>query len=265
MALYQTDAMNSHPPQDFKDCFAIVKEHLRQKSDNKLVWQKSQPYPPFLEHLSFHLGNQKFFVTIIDVDQKLKVPSDIYGAAHAARLFNGLPCAIFVAKSEGKWSVIGEDWCLYAPENDEWPVHGLFNPSDLLTKEKIPLNQNELHYAAVRAKVEEFHKEFDGSKFQTQYDPGIFPSFRMQRPNIAYEEAFCVFASPFPVVSSNDDSRKKKLIEIKSHIIELGLKVYTLDVQVIASEQDLSDEEKIIQVCRCEPYYIISKKFEHLA
>lgn len=264
MALYQTEAMNWPPSQDFKDCFALVKAHLVQKSDNGLVWQKSQPHPPFLEHLSFHLGNQKFFVTITDVDQKLEVPNDISGAAHAARLFNGLPCAIFVEKSDGNWSVIGEDWCLYAPENDEWPVHGLFNPIDLLTTEKIPLNQNELHYAAVRGKVEQFHDEFEGSKFRVQYDPGIFPSFTMQRPGIAYEEAFCVFANPFASFGSDKDERKRKLIEMKSTFMDLGLKAFSLDVQVIAAEQDLGDEENIVQVCRCEPYYIMSKKLEYL-
>ena len=264
MTLYQSKGMNIVPSQDFKDCFALVKKHLLQKSDNGLVWQKSQPNPPFLEHLSFHLGNQKFFVTITDVDQELEVPSDINNAAHAARLFNGLPCAIFVEKSDGKWSIIGEDWCLYAPENDEWPVHGLFNPIDLLTTEKIPLNQNELHYAAVRGMVQKYSDEFEGSKFNTQYDPGIFPSYTMQRVDIPYEEAFCVFANPFPSFGSDEDERKKKLIEMKSAFMDLGLKAYSLDVQVIAAEQSLGDKENIVQLCRCEPYYIMSKKLELL-
>ena len=69
---FQIDAKNYEPTQDYIDCYFMVKNHLSVKSDNSLVWQKCYPTPPFQEHISFHLGNQSFFVRLYDIKEELE-------------------------------------------------------------------------------------------------------------------------------------------------------------------------------------------------
>lgn len=264
MTLYYEEAMDYQPSKNFEDCYAVVKEHLLLKSDNALVWQKSWPRPPFLEHLSFHLGNQKFFVAIADIDEELDVPPNTDGFVQAARLFNGIPCCIWTRKVNGKWTVIGDDWALYAPEGDEWPVTGKFNPTDLLTDIKIPLNRAEIHYSAVRGLMSAYSEQFKGSKFNPQYDPDLWPSFIMQRPGNSYDEAFLVFAHHYPEMGARDDDSKNKVEEIQSRLLSNGMKSYILDVQVIAEGQDVKDNENIIPICRCEHYLTAVPKMRDL-
>lgn len=264
MTLYHGGAMDYQPTDDFINCYAVVKEHLLLKSDNALVWQKSWPRAPFLEHLSFHLGNQKFFVMIADIDEELTVPENADGFVKAARLFNGIPCCIWVRKVSDKWSIVGDDWGLYAPEGDEWPVNGQFNPTDLLTEEKIPLNSAEIHYAAVRGLMSAYSDQFEGAIFNPQYDPHLWPSFIMQRPDTLYDEAFLVFAHHYPEMGTRDDNKKNSVEEMQSQLLSGGIKSFVIDVQVIAADQDVKDRENIIPVCRCEHYFTMAPKLRDL-
>jgi len=53
----------------FFGCWQAVGEHLDRQVDSGIrSWLRAHPYPPFLEHLSFRLGNQLFFVRVEDVD-----------------------------------------------------------------------------------------------------------------------------------------------------------------------------------------------------
>lgn len=182
MTLYHSESMSYEPTQDFKDCYQFVKQHLLIQSDNGLVWQKATPRPPFAEHLSFHLGNQKFFVTIADVEDELELPPNSpKGTVYAAELFNGIPCCIWVKKINGNWTVFEKGWGLVALNGHKWPVNGNINPISLITDKKIPLNSYELHYAAVICLIEQYYERFEGAQFNVQYDPGLWPSFSMKR------------------------------------------------------------------------------------
>ena len=262
MTLYSSEGMTFEPSQDFKDCHAVVKEHLLLKSDSGLVWQKSSPSPPFAEHLSFHLGNQKFFVRINDIDDELEVPPNTQGTKYAAKLFNGIECDIWVKKIDGNWTIMGDDWALHAPEDGEYPVQGWFDPTDLLTEEKIPLNSAEIHYSAVICLRDEYLSRFKLPYFYAQYDPGLLPSFRMQRDGVSYVESFIVLASHYPDWNNKLDQRRKTIDETIARLMDEGEKTYIVDAQLISAEQDLKDSENIIPVCRCEPYYVAASKIK---
>ncbi len=53
----------------FFPCWKAAGIHLSKQVDGGIQsWLRAHPYPPFLEHLSFRLGNQLFFVRVDDVD-----------------------------------------------------------------------------------------------------------------------------------------------------------------------------------------------------
>ena len=54
----------------FLPCWKAAGIHLSKQVDGGIQsWLRAHPYPPFLEHLSFRLGNQLFFVRVEDVDR----------------------------------------------------------------------------------------------------------------------------------------------------------------------------------------------------
>lgn len=61
----------------FFPCWKAVRIHLSKQVDSGIqTWLRGHPNPPFLEHLSFRLGNQLFFVRVEDIDQKVKGPGN---------------------------------------------------------------------------------------------------------------------------------------------------------------------------------------------
>lgn len=57
---------------DFKQCWQSAGRHLQSQVEGGLTWMRASLDEPFMEHLSFRLGNQLFFVRVIDVDNELK-------------------------------------------------------------------------------------------------------------------------------------------------------------------------------------------------
>lgn len=50
---------------DFLKCWQAAGMHLdKQVQGGIKSWLRAHPYPPVLEHLSFRLGNQLFFVRV---------------------------------------------------------------------------------------------------------------------------------------------------------------------------------------------------------
>ena len=54
---------------EFLKCWHAAALHLNKQVQGGIqAWLRNNPYPPFLEHLSFRLGNQLFFVRVEDID-----------------------------------------------------------------------------------------------------------------------------------------------------------------------------------------------------
>ena len=61
---------------EFSACWHAAGHHLSQQVQGGIQsWLRADLSPPFLEHLSFRLGNQLFFVRIEDVDNKVHGPA----------------------------------------------------------------------------------------------------------------------------------------------------------------------------------------------
>lgn len=73
--------MDMHEVSDeFAACWQAAGRHLQsQTHDGQLSWLKANLNPPFLEHLSFRMGNQLFYVRIDDVDGDVQGPGNPNG------------------------------------------------------------------------------------------------------------------------------------------------------------------------------------------
>lgn len=132
--------------------------------DHACIWLKNELRPPFLEHLSFRLGNQLFFIRIEDMENRLDVPGTRHGLQRIADACMGHACLMPMLKRSGQWVPASSDWGLVSiPETKVLPPHpdayglhialrhGLpINPPSLVTSEKIEMTDWELQDFAVQ-------------------------------------------------------------------------------------------------------------------
>ena len=66
--------------EEFVNCWNAAGLHIQNQAQGDLQsWLRANLNPPFLEHLSFRLGNQLFFIQIEDVDNILEIPGSRKG------------------------------------------------------------------------------------------------------------------------------------------------------------------------------------------
>ncbi len=196
--MYQIEMHQMTPA--FHACWAAAGEHLDRQVDGGIKsWLRAHPYPPWLEHLSFRLGNQLFFVHIVDVDRKVTGPGNPRGAITAAGKANGIACVMPMKRSwTGKWSPDRPGWGLL-DEHTGQPV----DPVALVTDEKIEMTAWERQDIAVQAVRDDLAKsgfQLDSWQGNPEIDPAIwfvgksgglewvvvrtvmFPAIRAERP-----------------------------------------------------------------------------------
>ena len=183
----------------FFPCWKAAGIHLSKQVDGGIQsWLRAHPYPPFLEHLSFRLGNQLFFVRIEDVDGKAQGPGTLRGLAAAARDANGHACILPMKKKlfGGSWVADMPGWGLLNAETRK-PI----NPVSLVTEEKIEMTSWEVHDMAVQVVRDYLQKEgFELMSWQgnPEVDPSIWFVGKTRKP-----EWVVVRSAKFP--ASNAD------------------------------------------------------------
>ncbi|NCC23426.1 MAG: hypothetical protein EOM26_13375 [Alphaproteobacteria bacterium] len=103
-----------------------------------------------MEHLSFRLGNQLFFIRVQDVDEGCEGPGNLPGLAAIAREAQGHACILpmkkkFLGFRGGAWVPVAPGWGLLDAVS-RCPV----DPDTLITDEKIEVTPWELHDMAVQ-------------------------------------------------------------------------------------------------------------------
>ena len=62
---------------EFAKCWQAAGMHLEQQAGGNISsWIRVNLEPPFLEHLSFRLGNQLFFIRVEDADEAVVAPGN---------------------------------------------------------------------------------------------------------------------------------------------------------------------------------------------
>ncbi|AGK58678.1 hypothetical protein HYPDE_35033 [Hyphomicrobium denitrificans 1NES1] len=156
----------------FARCWQAAGRHIAAQAQGPISWLKAALVPPYLEHLSFRLGNQLFFVRIEDVDSELDVPASREGLLRIAEGCNGYPCLMPMRLRAGNWLPEAGGWGLIDAHT------GLaIDPVALVSDERIEMTDWEVHDAAVQVVRDDLKSA--GKKLMSwtghpQVDPAIW-------------------------------------------------------------------------------------------
>ena len=85
--------------EDFARCWKAAGLQIQNQAQGTLQsWIRANLEPPFLEHLSFRLGNQLFYIQLEDVDGNLMVPGNLEGLLAIADGCAGHACLIVASR-----------------------------------------------------------------------------------------------------------------------------------------------------------------------
>ncbi len=156
--------------QEFAECWHAAGLHLQEQGQGALKWLRSHLAPPFLEHFSFRIGNQLFFVRVEDADDRVKGPSSIAGLFEVADGCKGHACLMPMIKRGNEWRCAAPGWGLLDAHTEK-----ILNPVALVTDEKIEMSDWELQDFAVQIVRNDLEKS--GKQLMSwQSNPGVNPS-----------------------------------------------------------------------------------------
>lgn len=229
---------------DFLPCWKAAGIHLSKQVDSGLhTWLRAHPYPPFLEHLSFRLGNQLFFVRVEDVDGKVIGPGNAQGHITAARAANGRACILPMKKKfmSGAWVADMPGWGLLDATTG-MPI----NPVELVSDQKIEMTQWEVHDMAVQVVRDHLAKEgYELMSWQgnPEVDPSIWFIGETKRP-----EWVVVRSAKFP---ANSVARPINWQAIAAGCAKLSNAGHFASVAIVSADQPFaSADEKPVPLWR---------------
>lgn len=155
----------------FASCWQAAGRHIQAQVQGPFHgWLKASLNPPFLEHLSFRLGNQLFFVRIEDADEKLVVPGSRKGLLYVAEGCNGHSCLMRMRSRAGIWTPETSGWGLL----DALTSRSI-DPTALVSDDLIEMTDWELQDFAVQVVRDRLHN--DGRRLMSwQGNPAVDPS-----------------------------------------------------------------------------------------
>jgi hypothetical protein len=131
--------------------------------------------PSFLEHLSFRLGNQAFFVRLQDADGKVEGPGTVGGLLRVAGGWKGIPCLLPMRRTSGTWRPEFTGWGLI----DVQTKHAI-DAQRLVSSDAVEMTDWEIHDFAVGTVCASLER--DGIKIiSSARDPEVYPSIWFRR------------------------------------------------------------------------------------
>lgn len=161
----------SEPSSDFGQMWTAAMTHINDQIDGGLQsWLKSRMEPPFLDHFSFRLKNQIFFVQIEDSDRLVETPGNHNGLRHLAAQANGHACLMPMSRTTEGW----------APSKPNWGLIGLddgllINPLELTTDDLIELTDWEIGNWGVQI-VRDWLRDQGHQVMSSHYAENVYPN-----------------------------------------------------------------------------------------
>ena len=240
--MYDIEMQDMSP--EFFECFKAAFEHLNAQVDGGIhSWLRANPYPPFLEDLSFRLGNQLFFVRIEDADGKIESPGSVKGLFLIADATGGHACILPMKRPPGGnlWFAEEAGWGLLDAKTGK-PL----NPVALVTDENIEMTRWELQDMAVQVVLQSVEDTgFEVMIWQGNPDavPSIWFYGETKKP-----EGVIVRAVRYPV---RDAPRPASWSKIAEPFIQAGLACHFASVSVASIDQPFeSDNEDPLPIWR---------------
>ena len=158
--------------EEFFRCWQASGKHLQALAqDGSLSWLKANLNPPFLEHLSFRMGNQLYFIRIEDVDGKVLGPGNPNGFRTIAKGCNGFPCRMPMRRIGFEWKPDAPEWGLIHAETGQ-----LINPIALKSDEKMEMTDWELHDFSVQVVRDYIAEKLGRQMMSSQGNPNVDPA-----------------------------------------------------------------------------------------
>jgi len=158
--------------EEFARCWKSARLHIQTKAQGPLhSWLKADLSPPFLDHLSFRMGNQLFFIRIEDVEGHMKVPGSPTGVLSIADGCKGHACLMPMRRREGEWIADASDWGLVDARSGQ-----SIDPVALVTDEKIEMTDWELQDFAVQVVRDHVDEKLKFQLMSWQGNPNVDPS-----------------------------------------------------------------------------------------
>ncbi len=159
------------PTEAFAQCWEAAVRHIQRQAQGPLrSWLKIALVPPFLEHLSFRLGNQLFFIRLEDRGGALEAPGNPGGLLRIADGCAGHPCLMPMRAAAGVWSPDEPGWGLVHARTGDPVV-----PPALITDELVEITDWEVHGCAVQLVRDDLRTQ--GRQLMSWVDdPAVDPS-----------------------------------------------------------------------------------------
>ena len=217
--------------EEFARCWQAAGRHLQiQMQGAASNWLKANLDPPFLEHLSFRLGNQLFFVRIEDVEERLRVPGSRSGLLSVAESCGGHGCLMPMRFRGGIWTPDVMGWGLLNVRAAAERI----DPVALVTDERIEMTDWELQDFAVQ--IVRDHIAKSGQKLISwQGNPSVNPSIWFA--GSSGREWVVVRAARYPRTMALPPSNWQQIVE---HCASLGAEGHFASVSV-ANADDAFD------------------------
>jgi len=244
------DIYMEDPTQEYLDVWFASGRHLTAISQGAINWIKSEPKPPFLEHLSFRLGNQIFFLRIEDVDNSIHLPGNSDGLFTIADGNQATACLLPMKKIGAEWRPVIPGWGLIDARTSK-----PFNPLELISDEQIEMTPWELQDFAVQV-VRNYLNDQGCEIMSFNSHPGVNPSIWFVRDNIP--EWVMVNYVLFPAMEIATPKIIDGLLETPSLVTNTG----NMANVFIASSAEMTNESGI----PIPPYrgHALSVRFEGL-
>ena len=201
---------------EFAKCWRTAGQHLdSQNHRGEVKWLKAGLFPPFLEHLSFRLENQVFFIRIDDVDGIVRGPGNPDGFRIIAKGWNGHACRMPMQRKSGVWEPTIPGWGLI-DDNTEEPI----DPRALVSDEKIKMTDWELQDFAVQVVRDYIADELGRKLMSTQGNPDVDPSIWFVGEN--GPEWVAVRLATYPEKAANQPSNMADIAARCSRMSKIG-------------------------------------------
>ena len=230
---------------DFIDCARFVNNFFSEKGKDVINFISFATITTPV-HTSFRIGNQLFFIHIVDLDDNMEQPGSIEGFISICERFQCLACLIPVRKKNNKWTIENLDWGLIDAKTGD-----VIDPYELVSDEKIVMSDYEIHEMGndyVRYHIITKNLGYKVSSFII--DPDIIPSIIFNKPN----EKCCVLVKvsydPNPWVRQEDF--KDELENVKSSFPDMT--VYFAGVHLFGQEQ-MKQKDNTLPLYRGQGYY----------
>jgi len=213
------------------------------------AWLRAHPNPPILEHLSFRIENQLFFIRIEDRNEKIQGPGSIQGLLAVSEACQGHACLLPMRKKlfGGEWVSAFKGWGLLDARTME-PI----DPMDLITDERIVMTAWEQQDLAVQVVKDSLQKQ--GSKIMSwQSNPEVDPAIWFLN-SFGTPEWVVVRATNFP---DNQAARPANWEELISQCSSVSNKGHFASVAIASADQPfLREEEPAIPLWRGRALHI---------